>query len=80
MRDKKYLIGEVSKLTGASPKRIRNWEKYIGKVDRITCGKMSFRYYTEQQVELIKTIKEHVDAGLRLDFAALMALESKGIL
>ena len=76
MEHGKYLIGEISKLTGASPKSIRNWEKFIGEVDRIYCGKMSYRYYTERQLQLLKQIKKHVDEGFRLDFAAQKALQT----
>ncbi len=76
MDNKTYLIGEVSKLTGASPKSIRNWEKFIGQVDRIVCGNMSYRYYTERQVELIRQIKKNIDKGYRLNFAADKALKA----
>lgn len=72
----KYLIGEVSKISGASQKRIRSWERFLGHVDRIYCGKMSYRYYTEQQLELVKRIKGYLDKGFRLDFAAKKAKQT----
>ena len=75
MESRKYFIGEVSKLTGASPKSIRNWERFIGKVDRLVCGRMSYRYYTDRQLELIKLIKKNLDEGYRLDHAAEKALQ-----
>jgi DNA-binding transcriptional MerR regulator len=76
MEHGKYLIGEVSEITGASPKSIRNWERYIGDVDRIYCGKMSYRFYTERQLQLIKRIKKYVNEGFRLAFAAQKALQA----
>lgn len=76
MENKKYLIGEVSKLTRATPKSIRNWERFIGEVDRIICGNMSYRYYTERQVEIIRQIKKNIDKGYRLNFAAAKALQA----
>ena len=72
----KYLIGETAELSGASPKCIRSWEQFLGFVDRIPCGKMRYRFYTEEQLELIKGIKRFIDEGFKLKFAVDRAKDS----
>ena len=73
----KYLIGQVSEITGASQKCIRSWEEFLGDVFRIPCGKkMRYRYYTEEQLELIKGIKRFIDEGFKLKFAVDRAKDS----
>ena len=76
MNKRNYLIGETAELSGASPKCIRSWEQFLGFVDRIPCGKMKYRYYTENQLELIKGIKRFIDEGFKLKFAVDRAKDS----
>ena len=76
MNKGKYLIGEVSEITGVSQKCIRSWEDYLGDVFRITCGKMRYRYYTEEQLEIVKKIKQFLDEGFRLQVATRKAKKS----
>ena len=76
MNQGKYLIGQVSEITGVSQKCIRSWEEFLGNVARITCGKMEYRYFTEKQLELIREIKRFLDNGFKLKFAVERAKES----
>lgn len=57
-------IGEISKLTGASPKAIRLYESMglIPTPER----KGSYRYYRNNIIGLIKIIKEGQQIGLKL--------------
>jgi DNA-binding transcriptional MerR regulator len=72
----KYLIGEVAEISGASQKCIRSWEKHLGPVDRISCGSMKYRFFSEQQLEIISAIKYFLDAGFRLQVATRKAKET----
>lgn len=76
MNQGKYLIGQVSKITGVSQKQIRNWEDYLGDVFRIQCGRIKYRYYTEKQLEIVKKIKQFLDEGFKLKFAVEKAKET----
>ena len=76
MNQGKYLIGQVSEITGVSQKCIRSWEEFLGNVARITCGKMEYRFYTEEQLEIVKKIKMFIDDGFKLKFAVERAKES----
>lgn len=72
----KYLIGQVSEISGASQKQIRSWEEFLGDVFRITCGKMKYRFYTKKQLEIVKEIKRFLDEGFKLKFAVEKAKET----
>ena len=76
MNQGKYLIGQVSEITGVSQKQIRSWEDYLGDVFRIQCGKIKYRYYTEEQLEIVKKIKQFLDEGFKLKFAVEKAKEA----
>jgi DNA-binding transcriptional MerR regulator len=76
MNKGKYLIGEVAEISGASQKCIRSWENHLGPVDRIHCGKMRYRFFTEQQLEIIRAIKQFLDEGFKLGFAVEKAKEA----
>lgn len=67
-----YGIGDVSKMTGATQKQIRNWEAkgYIPKAARIACGDRAYRRFSLKQVELISRIKGYLDEGYALPVAA----------
>ena len=64
-----FFISDISKITGIPQKTIRNWEKFLGPVDRLPCGKMKYRYYTKKQLNLIKKAKEFIDEGYCLKVA-----------
>jgi len=57
-------IGEVSKLTKATPKAIRLYEK-LGLIP-IPSRKGNYRYYKDRDVDLIKIIKEAQRVGFKL--------------
>ena len=51
-----FSIGETEKLTGASQKQIRYWEKngLISRLERNVCGDIAYRQFTQNHVELIR--------------------------
>ena len=74
LKDKTYSIGDVSKITGVSQRKLRSWEgKHIPKPDRIVCGERAYRRYTQAQMNLIAQIKEYQDQGFTLSAAAKKA-------
>ena len=76
-----YSIGETEKLTGASQKQIRYWEsRALFKSDRNVCGRIAYRRFTQDQVEIIRAIKGHLDQGYTLARAAELAMNGKGLI
>ena len=71
-----YSIGDVSKMTGATQKQIRNWEArgHIPKADRVQYGDRAYRRFNLKQVELISKIKVLLDKGYTLPAAAEKAV------
>jgi DNA-binding transcriptional MerR regulator len=79
-REITYSIGETEKLTGASQKQIRYWEKkgYISDpIMRNVCGEIAYRRFKPSQVEIIHAIKGYLDQGYTLARAAELALNGK---
>ena len=73
-REITYSTGETEKLTGASQKQIRYWEsRGIIKTDRNVCGRIAYRRFTQDQVEIIRAIKGNLDQGYMLARAAELA-------
>ena len=73
-KDKTYSIGDASKITGVSQRKLRSWEgRHIPKPDRIVCGDRAYRRYTQTQINLIARIKEYQDQGFTLPVAAKKA-------
>lgn len=64
MEEKRYIISEVAERTGIETHVLRYWEDELN-LD-IPRNKMGHRYYTEEQVELFKQIKELKDSGFQL--------------
>ena len=64
MEEKRYIISEVAERTGIETHVLRYWEDELN-LD-IPRNKMGQRYYTEEQVELFKQIKELKDSGFQL--------------
>lgn len=64
MEEKGYIISEVAERTGIETHVLRYWEDELN-LD-IPRNKMGHRYYTEEQVELFKQIKELKDSGFQL--------------
>lgn len=71
-------IGDTARATGVTEKSLRHWEKvgYIQGIERVICGKRSFRFYSEAQVEQIKAIKNFLDQGYTLSAASAKALQN----
>ncbi len=72
--EKDYSIGDASKITGVSQRKLRSWEgKYIPVSERIVCGERAYRRYNEAQINLIARIKEYQDQGYTLSTASKKA-------
>jgi DNA-binding transcriptional MerR regulator len=71
-----HTIGTVSKITEIHPSSLRRWEArgYI-KPLRSLVASSTHRMYTDLQVELLKQVKEYLDAGYQLKAAFLLAME-----
>ena len=67
-----FSIGDTARMTGVSQKQIRYWEghNYIPPAMRVVCGDRAYRYFAENQVEQIKTVKAMLDQGYTLSHAA----------
>ena len=73
-KDKTYSIGDASRITGVSQRKLRSWEgKHIPKPERIVCGDRAYRHYTQAQINLIARIKEYQDQGFTLSAAVKKA-------
>ena len=71
MTQKTYSIGDASRITSVSQKKLRSWEgKHIPEPERIVCGDRAYRRYTQNQIDLIIRIKEYQDAGFTLSAAS----------
>jgi DNA-binding transcriptional MerR regulator len=70
-----FSISSASKMTGVTRKQIRNWEArgYIPEAYRVVCGDMAYRYFTPEQIEIIREIKSYLDQGYTLAHASKMA-------
>ena len=72
--EKDYSIGDASRITGVSQRKLRSWEgKYIPEPERLVCGERAYRRYTQAQIDLITRIKEYQDQGFTLSAAAKKA-------
>ncbi|MBF0474660.1 MAG: MerR family transcriptional regulator [Deltaproteobacteria bacterium] len=71
-------IGEAARRTGVTTQQLRFWHdrNYLPNNPRVVCGERTFRQFTEDDLELIKAIKDFLDAGLKLPVAAKMAQDS----
>lgn len=75
-----YSIGDAEKLTGVSQRMLRSWEgRHIHLPDRIVCGERAYRRYSQQDVKLIKRIKEYQDQGYTLKMASKKAHDDLGM-
>ena len=71
-----FSIGDASRMTGVSQKKLRSWGgKCIPEPERIVCGNRAYRRYTQDQIDLISKIKEYQDEGFTLSAAAQKARE-----
>ncbi len=70
-----FSIGDTAKMTGVTQKQIRNWEArcYIPEADRVVCGERAYRYFSADQIEIIRKIKSYLEHGYTLTHASKMA-------
>ena len=62
---KKYSIGEVAKISGVDSKTLRFYEK-AGVIKTAKREENGYRYFTEENLEEIKVVKNTRDLGLGL--------------
>jgi DNA-binding transcriptional MerR regulator len=70
-----FSIGDTARMTGVTQKQIRNWEAR-GRIPiamRVVCGEMAYRYFSLEEVEIIRKIKSYLDQGYTLAHASKMA-------
>ena len=73
---KTYSIGDASRITGVSQRKLRAWEgKYIPEPERLVCGERAYRRYTQTQINLIARINKYQDQGFTLSAAAKKATD-----
>jgi len=68
-------IGEAAATAGVTQRQLRNWEDvgYLHLKEKVSCGEISYRRYSAEDVELIKGIKNHLDEGFKLCVAVAKA-------
>jgi DNA-binding transcriptional MerR regulator len=72
--EKTYSIGDASRMTGVSQRKLRSWEgKYIPEPKRLVCGERAYRRYTQAEIDLIRGIREYQDQGFTLPVATKKA-------
>ena len=79
IQKKSFSIGEAARICGITAKQIRHWEErnHIPSPQRVICGERSYRQFTEEDLELIRKIKDYLDEGYTLPVAARKAKEEK---
>jgi DNA-binding transcriptional MerR regulator len=74
--EKTYSIGDASRMTGVSQRKLRSWEgKYIPEPERLVCGERAYRRYTQAEIDLIRGIRVYQDQGFTLSAAAKKATD-----
>ena len=78
---KKYSICETASQCVVTVKQIRNWEAcgYIPEATRIICGERAYRYFSENDLGIIRIIKSYLDQGFMLKIAVQKAREDLGM-
>lgn len=72
----RYRIQSVAEMTGVSAATLRAWERRYGiPAPRRTAS--AYRLYTEQDIELIKRVRELCDGGIAPSQAAQMVLATR---
>ena len=80
-KSKKYSSGDTAGHCGVTVKQIRNWEAcgYIPEATRIICGERAYRYFSENDIGIIRRIKSYLDQGFKLKIAVQKAREDLGM-
>ena len=76
-----FSIGDAAKKCGLTVKKIRNWEdrEYIPAPKRVAFGERQYRFFSNEDIELISKIKKFMDDGCTLSAAARKAAETSKI-
>jgi len=81
--EKTISISDASRITFLSQKQIRTFEArgYIIPPQRIRSGEISYRRFTQENVENLKAIKGFIDEGFTLPVASKKAFDAmkKGV-
>ncbi|MFE8697511.1 MerR family transcriptional regulator [Cytobacillus sp. FJAT-53684] len=64
---KNYTIKEAAKKLAVSPRELKQWEKELGGTFVIPRSKQGARYYTEDNISLLETVKQMHEEGLSKD-------------
>jgi len=74
-------IGEAAAAAGVTQRQLRHWEDvgYLNLKEKVSCGVISYRRYSAEDVELIKRIKTCLDEGFKLSFAVKKAKQGGSI-
>ena len=65
-----YSIGAVSKIVGIPKYKLRNWcDRYLTHIQKIEIGNTQHRRFAEEDIVLIKKIKEYRRKGFMLNVA-----------
>ena len=65
-----YSIGQVANEVGIPKYKLRNWaDRYLTDIQKIEIGNTRHRRFTEQDIELIRKIKEYREKGFMLKVA-----------
>jgi len=65
-----YSIGTVAKMVGLPKYKLRHWcDHYLPHIEKIDIGDTQHRRFTEEDVELIREIKENRQKGFTLEAA-----------
>jgi len=71
-----YSIGQVANEVGIPKYKLRNWaDRYLTDIQKIEIGNTRHRRFTEQDIELIRKIKEYREKGFMLKVAIEKARE-----
>ena len=73
----RYRIQSVAEMTGVSAATLRAWERRYG-IPAPRRPASAYRLYTDQDVELIKRVRELCDSGIAPSQAAQMVLATQG--
>ena len=69
-KDTTYSIGAVAKTVGIPKYKLRHWcDHYLPHIEKIDIGDTQHRRFTEEDVELIREIKENRQKGFTLEAA-----------
>ena len=74
---KTFSISQVSKMTGVSKNRIREWHDkgYLPQVQWISVGSRNHRRFTSKAIETIRSIDRYQKEGFLLTMAAIRGNE-----